>query len=309
MYTMQARSSADSALYTWPANTKDFTGAGWVAKGFPGSPLEIAVASDPVDSTGPIIPAVLSLAGGAIGWFDFDAKYSGTAIDSNPLTTFINRIVGSDAVLAPVAGGTSSVYKTSAWRTSRPQGCAQLLDAALRATGTSVTGMCNGLAKNHTWILVWRPGITTRTTQYAAGFDKLGAASFSKCCSQLRKTSGGGMFWHALSQASDIATDTALINQTAQILQVSRLNGNQLRIGINNVHTAPISYGSGITYDLDGWTIGGHISSLISGDALYRAAFLFNHDIGATGTENTELYRYLTAEYSGFENIASLGAA
>lgn len=49
-FQMLAKSSADAALHSWISTTPDWSAAGYVAAGYPGSPLDIALAGGGLDT-------------------------------------------------------------------------------------------------------------------------------------------------------------------------------------------------------------------------------------------------------------------
>ena len=50
-YQMQAKSSANAALYSWLAAAPDWAGAGYVTAGYPGTALDVALAGGGFDNT------------------------------------------------------------------------------------------------------------------------------------------------------------------------------------------------------------------------------------------------------------------
>lgn len=325
---MQACSSADGQLYTWTADSPDRLGILFPG---PGSPLDVAIYASPVGTPGnntngsgaPIlpgliaagtgqvtaIPSILTFAGGCVGWWDADHPGTGVT-DGGAVTAPPNLIVGSNAVMAPAPGGTSCTYNAGGWRAARTQAAWRITNQNMRVTGSDVVNAANGLGASWMYIITFVPRITPLLTgglQYVCGWDKLGAASFSNACG-LSRTTSNRYTWSVLNGSTETA-DTAVLNQNAQMLEVSRPGGTQIQFGINNVRTAAVSWASGVTFNVDGFSVGGWAGGSVGnghGDMDFKSLQIWRLIPGTT--DLAAIYSFNPAIYSGFEKRASMGA-
>lgn len=257
----------------------------------------------------PPIPAALRYPG-CVGWWD--AAHSGVTADGATVTAPLNRVVGSNAVMAPSPGSaaTTLIAATNAngWNSKIPSPCWNLQNSALRATGSDVVNAMTGTGKAPMYLLGWCPRLTTNTIQYACGWDNEAAASFSNAALITRCFLPSSAFkWSVFGPGAAETADTQTFSQNVEVLEISRPGGNQVQFGINQVRTAPVAWQSGTAFNVDGFSVGGwagNNTANAQGDAWIQFVQVF-----ATIPSPTALaavYAYNAQVYSGYEMIGSL---
>jgi hypothetical protein len=253
-----------------------------------------------------IVPAGLTYDGGCVGWWD--AFSSGTTTGGATIAP-VNLISGSNAVIAAAPGSSAVTYvaigtaNQGYWNGRTASPAWNMANASLVATGSDIINAANGLGKTWLYLIGWVPKMGITDTQYACGWSKLAAASGTGACG-ITRTSSKRYTWGVFEGATE-TIDTTIFHQNAQILEVSRPNGNQLQVGVNNVRTPAISWGNGVTFDVDRFNIGGwaaNNTANASGDAWVQFVQVFNkipEDLQA-------IYAYNKAHYSGYELIGTI---
>ncbi len=248
-----------------------------------------------------------------MAWWDSD--YSGGVPDLSTSPSPVNLIAGSNAVMTIGLGGVGQItYRATGWRGKLVQSCWHLDRKSFRATGSDIVNAANGLGKTWEKYTVMVPRITSvnsaGSVSYGSGWDRIGAAAFTAACG-ITRTQNNRFTWGVYTNSSEvIPIDSPFVNQNAQIVGVSRVTSTQVQIGVNNVWTAAATWGSGTTYNVDGYSIGGWAGNNTGnpgGDQYVRAEMVFNRPL--TTPERDELHAYLVSIYSGFENIATLGGS
>lgn len=260
------------------------------------------------------IPAVFTVGGGMLLWLDSD--FSGGVSDGSTSPAPTNRLAGTDVAVSITSGAGTITYWSSKWRGgSRNQSCWQLTNRSFRATGTKLVAAANGLGKNWTIMDVLRPSWNANNSAnypcYASGWDQFAAGSFSKATG-ISRTNNTRYAFGMYANASETVVDTGIHSQSALVLERQRQGGNQVQFAINKVQTSAVAYGSGVTFAIDGFSIGGWAGASVgnaSGDAFWRACMVWDHALNST--ERDAVYGYLfgpSGAYSGFEHFSSLGA-
>lgn len=271
--------------WAWPAITSIPAGSAW--------PLGVSLA--------PIVPQITT-ANGCQLWLDSDFPGIGIA-DGSTVMAPVNRSGSNAAVAAHVAGPT---YRATGWGApvGVMQSAWQFNAQALRASGSSIAGVAQGA--NKSWHVIM-PMIFDRNHAQTSEFFDFCASNFQSDGVIVRTTSDRyklGVFGSAQSET----VDTQLFGLEPMVIDVSYAGGN-ITFGINGVRTSPVAFASGVTVQCDGLVLGGDYGGAAHAlsDHYMRACGVWDHVL--SGPEFSTMVSYIVTYYSGFDRIASLGAA